>query len=118
MISDNQMAKQVFYDPLQARWRRIRRLFDAAAIVFTLLVIFFLYSALRSEPLPDLSLGAEKRPYHALKEAEKVKAREKRRLATIARPEPSTCEYACAIFNPPTSGLTTTKSGMRFFFKY
>ena len=85
MISDNQMAKQVFYDPLQARWRRIRRLFDAAAIVFTLLVIFFLYSALRSEPLPDLSLGAEKRPYHALKEAEKVKAREKRRLATIAR---------------------------------
>jgi spore germination protein YaaH/peptidoglycan/xylan/chitin deacetylase (PgdA/CDA1 family) len=79
------MAKQVFYDPLQARWRRIRRILDAGAIAFTLLIIFFLYSALRSEPLPDLSLSAEKRPYHALKEAEKVKAREKRRLATIAR---------------------------------
>jgi len=79
------MAKQVFYDPLQARWRRIRRVFDAAALAFTLLVVFFLYSALRSEPLPDLSLSAEKRPYHSLTELEKAKAREKRRLATIAR---------------------------------
>jgi cellulose synthase/poly-beta-1,6-N-acetylglucosamine synthase-like glycosyltransferase/spore germination protein YaaH/peptidoglycan/xylan/chitin deacetylase (PgdA/CDA1 family) len=79
------MAKQVFYDPLQARWRRIRRIFDAAAVAFTLLIIFFFYSALRSDPLPDLPWGAEKRPYHALKESEKEKAREKRRLATIAR---------------------------------
>jgi cellulose synthase/poly-beta-1,6-N-acetylglucosamine synthase-like glycosyltransferase/spore germination protein YaaH/peptidoglycan/xylan/chitin deacetylase (PgdA/CDA1 family) len=79
------MAKQVFYDPLQARWRHIRRFVDAAAIAFTLLVIFFIYSALRSEPLPDLSWLAEKKPYHALKENEKTKAREKRRLATLAR---------------------------------
>jgi peptidoglycan-N-acetylglucosamine deacetylase len=79
------MAKQVFYDPLQARWRRIRRFVDAAAIAFSLLVIFFIYSALRSEPLPDLSWLTEKRPYHALKEDEKTKAREKRRLATLAR---------------------------------
>src|SRR5271170_1776380 len=79
------MAKQVFYDPLQARWKRIRRLVDAAALAFSLLVIFFIYSALRSEPLPDLSWLTEKRPYHALKENEKAKAREKRRLATLAR---------------------------------
>ncbi len=79
------MAKQVFYDPLQARWRRIRRVFDAAAVAFSLLVIFFIYSALRSEPLPDLSWLTEKKPYHALKENEKTKAREKRRLATLAR---------------------------------
>jgi cellulose synthase/poly-beta-1,6-N-acetylglucosamine synthase-like glycosyltransferase/peptidoglycan/xylan/chitin deacetylase (PgdA/CDA1 family)/spore germination protein YaaH len=79
------MSKQVFYDPLQARWRRIRRFVDAAAIAFSLLVIFFIYSALRSEPLPDLSWLIEKKPYHALKEKEKVKAREKRRLATLAR---------------------------------
>jgi peptidoglycan-N-acetylglucosamine deacetylase len=79
------MAKQVFYDPLQARWRRIRRVFDAAAIAFSLLVIFFIYSALRNERLPDLSWLTEKRPYHALKENEKTKAREKRRLATLAR---------------------------------
>jgi cellulose synthase/poly-beta-1,6-N-acetylglucosamine synthase-like glycosyltransferase/spore germination protein YaaH/peptidoglycan/xylan/chitin deacetylase (PgdA/CDA1 family) len=79
------MAKQVFYDPLQARWKRIRRFVDAAAIAFSLLVVFFIYSALRSEPLPDLSWLSEKRPYHALKENEKEKAREKRRLATVAR---------------------------------
>jgi peptidoglycan-N-acetylglucosamine deacetylase len=79
------MAKQVFHDPLQARWKRIRRVVDAAAIAFSLLVIFFIYSALRSEPLPDLSWLTEKRPYHALKEKEKLKAREKRRLATLAR---------------------------------
>jgi peptidoglycan-N-acetylglucosamine deacetylase len=79
------MSKQVFYDPLQARWRRIRRFVDAAALAFSLLVIFFIYSALRSEPLPDLSWLTEKKPYHALKEKEKVKAREKRRLATLAR---------------------------------
>ncbi len=79
------MANQVFYDPLQARWRRIRRVVDAAALAFTLLVIFFIYSALRNEPLPDLSWLIEKRPYHPLIENEKAKAREKRRLATLAR---------------------------------
>ena len=79
------MAKQVFYDPKQARWRRIRRVFDAAALAFSFLLIFFIYSVLRGEPLPDLSWLAEKKPYHALKENEKVKAREKRRLATVAR---------------------------------
>jgi cellulose synthase/poly-beta-1,6-N-acetylglucosamine synthase-like glycosyltransferase/peptidoglycan/xylan/chitin deacetylase (PgdA/CDA1 family)/spore germination protein YaaH len=79
------MAKQVFYDPLQARWRRIRRFVDAAALAFSFLVIFFIYSALRSEPLPGLSWLTEKKPYHALKEDEKTRAREKRRLATLAR---------------------------------
>jgi len=79
------MARQVFYDPNQARWRRIRRVFDAAALAFSFLVVFFIYSALRSDPLPDLSWLTEKRPYHALKENEKAKAREKRRLATLAR---------------------------------
>ncbi len=78
------MAKQVFYDPLQARWRRIRRFVDAAALAFSFLVIFFIYSALRSEPLPDLSWLTQKRPYHPLIEDEKTKAREKRRLATLA----------------------------------
>jgi cellulose synthase/poly-beta-1,6-N-acetylglucosamine synthase-like glycosyltransferase/spore germination protein YaaH/peptidoglycan/xylan/chitin deacetylase (PgdA/CDA1 family) len=79
------MLKQVFYDPKQARWKRIRRVFDAVALTLTFLLIFFIYTALRSEPLPDLSLRTEKRPYHALKEKEKDKARERRRQATLAR---------------------------------
>src|ERR1700693_212672 len=79
------MAQEDIYDSKQARWRRIRRVFDAAALAFSFLVVFFIYSTLRSEPLPDLSWLTEKRPYHALKENEKAKAREKRRLATLAR---------------------------------
>jgi cellulose synthase/poly-beta-1,6-N-acetylglucosamine synthase-like glycosyltransferase/spore germination protein YaaH/peptidoglycan/xylan/chitin deacetylase (PgdA/CDA1 family) len=79
------MLKQVFYDPKQARWKRIRRVFDAVALTLTFLLIFFIYTTLRSEPLPDLSLRTEKRPYHALKEKEKDKARERRRQATLAR---------------------------------
>ena len=50
-----------------------------------MLVIFFVYTALRSEPLPELLLPPQKRPYHALKEKEKEKARERRKLAAARR---------------------------------
>src|ERR1700744_5629857 len=79
------MSKQIFHDPLQARWKRVRRVFDVSAIALSLLLVFFLYSALRSEPLPDLSFGTQKRPYHALTVAENDRAREKRRLSTLSR---------------------------------
>jgi cellulose synthase/poly-beta-1,6-N-acetylglucosamine synthase-like glycosyltransferase/peptidoglycan/xylan/chitin deacetylase (PgdA/CDA1 family)/spore germination protein YaaH len=77
------MAQPVFYDPRQARWKRIRRFFDALGISATLLVIFFVYTALRSEPLPELLLPLQKHPYHAFKEREKEKAKEKRRVAAL-----------------------------------
>ena len=73
------MAQPVFYDPRQARWKRLRRLFDTLAVCFTLLVIFFIYNALHGEQLPKLGWATEKKPYHALKENEKEKAREHRR---------------------------------------
>jgi cellulose synthase/poly-beta-1,6-N-acetylglucosamine synthase-like glycosyltransferase/peptidoglycan/xylan/chitin deacetylase (PgdA/CDA1 family)/spore germination protein YaaH len=75
------MAKQVFYDPKQARWRRLRPLFDVLAVAVSLIVFFSVYTALRSEPLPELWWPTLKRPYHALKEKEKERAKEKRRLA-------------------------------------
>ena len=75
------MAQPVFYDPRQARWKRLRRLFDFFGLTVTILIVFFAYTALRSESLPELLLPAEKRPYHALKKKEEEKAREKRRLA-------------------------------------
>ena len=65
------MPKQVFYDPQQARWKRLRPIFDALAIGLSLLLVFFLYTALRDEPLPPLFLVYLKRPYRALKETEK-----------------------------------------------
>ena len=67
------MAQPVFYDPRQARWKRVRRLFDGLGLTITLLIIFFVYTALRSEPLPELLLPTLKRPYRALKENEKEK---------------------------------------------
>jgi peptidoglycan-N-acetylglucosamine deacetylase len=75
------MAQPVFYDPRQARWKRLRRLFDVLGVTITVLIVFFVYTALRSEPLPELLLPMLKRPYHALKENEKERAKERRRLA-------------------------------------
>jgi cellulose synthase/poly-beta-1,6-N-acetylglucosamine synthase-like glycosyltransferase/spore germination protein YaaH/peptidoglycan/xylan/chitin deacetylase (PgdA/CDA1 family) len=79
------MAQPVFYDPRQARWKRLRSLFDVLGVSVMLLVIFFIYNALRGEQLPELIWQAQKKPYHALKENEKEKAREKRRKQAALR---------------------------------
>ncbi len=73
------MAEPVFYDPRRARWKRLRRLLDVAAVVVSLLVIFFVYTALRDEPLPELLFSPQKRAFKALKESEKDKARERQK---------------------------------------
>ena len=78
------MVQQVFYDPRRARWKRLRRLFDVIGLSLTVLVVYFIYSALRSETLPDPLLPPRKKPFHALKEKEKEKAKEKRKLAYAA----------------------------------
>jgi cellulose synthase/poly-beta-1,6-N-acetylglucosamine synthase-like glycosyltransferase/peptidoglycan/xylan/chitin deacetylase (PgdA/CDA1 family)/spore germination protein YaaH len=79
------MANPVFYDPLQARWKHIRWLFDVVGIALMLLVTVFIYTALHSEPLPEMLLHFQKRPYHSLKEAEKEKAKEHRSLLAAHR---------------------------------
>src|SRR6202451_3640635 len=79
------MAQPVFYDPRQARWKRLRGLFDVLGISVMLLVIFFVYNALRGEQLPELIWQTQKKPYHALKENEKEKARERRRKQALLR---------------------------------
>ena len=73
------MAEPVFYDPRRARWKRLRRSFDAVAVVVSAVIIFFAYTALRDEPLPELLFPPQKRPFKALKESEKEKARERQR---------------------------------------
>jgi len=77
------MAKPVFYDPRQSRWRRLRRLFDVFGVAITLLIVFFVYTAIRNEQLPSLLLPEQKKPYHALKEKEREKERERRRQAAL-----------------------------------
>src|SRR2546428_3481816 len=72
------MAQPVFYDPRRARWKRLRKLFDVTGITVGIVIGLFIYTAVRSEPLPKLLLQYQKHPYHALKETEKEKATEKR----------------------------------------
>ena len=73
------MAGPVFYDPRRARWKRLRRLFDVSAVFVSALVIFFVYTALRDEPLPELLFSPQKRAFRALKESEKEKARDRQK---------------------------------------
>src|ERR1700687_3239918 len=73
------MSEPVFYDPRRARWKRLRRLVDVPAVLVSALIIFFVFTALRDEPLPELLLSPQKRAFKALKESEKEKARERQR---------------------------------------
>src|SRR5579864_5861704 len=73
------MADPVFYDPRRARWKRLRRLFDVSAVFLSALIIFFVYTALRDEPLPELLFSPQRRAFKALKESEKEKARERQK---------------------------------------
>src|SRR5713101_2800764 len=75
------MAQPVFYDPRRARWKRLRALLDVTGVVVSAVIVVFIYTAIRSEPLPKLLLQYQKHPYHALKETEKAKATEKRAQA-------------------------------------
>src|SRR5215475_13537111 len=75
------MAEPVFYDPRRARWKRLRWLLDVTAVLVSALLIFFVYTALRDEPLPELFFFPQKRPLKALKETEKEKAKDRARKA-------------------------------------
>ena len=73
------MAEPVFYDPERARWKRLRRLVDALVLALSALVIFFVYTTLRDERLPELLFSPQKRAFKALKESEKEKARDRQK---------------------------------------
>ncbi len=59
--------KQIFYDPERKRWRRLRRVMDATAVVSTVVLILFFLNVVRRQTLPELLLPAQKRNYKALK---------------------------------------------------
>src|SRR5271157_2506657 len=78
------MAEPVFYDPRRARWKRLRRLVDVLVAALSALIIVFVYTALRDEPLPELLFSPQKRAIKALKESEKDRVRERAKRA-VAR---------------------------------
>ena len=73
------MSQPVFYDPRRARWKRLRRLIDVSAVCISALIIFFVYTALQDEPLPELLFSPQKRAFKALKESEKEKAQDRQK---------------------------------------
>ncbi len=73
------MPEPVFYDPRRARWKRLRRLVDVLVAALSALIIFFVYTTLRDEHLPELLFSPQKRAFKALKENEKSKARERQK---------------------------------------
>jgi len=73
------MAEPVFYDPKRARWKRLRRFADILVAALSALIIFFAYTTLRDERLPELLFSPQKRAFKALKENEKEKARDRQK---------------------------------------
>src|SRR3981189_3196659 len=64
--SSLRMNKQVFYDPQRKRWKRLRRIFDVAALLGLVLGSIFVVDLVRMKPRPELFLHAQKRNYKAL----------------------------------------------------
>src|ERR1700735_3136645 len=83
------MAEPVFYDPQRARWKRLRRFGDATVAALSALIIFFGYTTLRDEHLPELLFSPQKRPFKALKENEKDKARDRQKKLANRSPRKS-----------------------------
>ena len=57
---------QIFYDPHRKRWRRLRRVLDALAVLSTIVLAVFIVSILRTQRLPELLLPIPRHNYRAL----------------------------------------------------
>ncbi len=58
--------RQIFFDPQRKRWKRLRRIFDATAVLSTLVLVGFVFNVLRNQQLPELLLPTPKHNYKAL----------------------------------------------------
>jgi cellulose synthase/poly-beta-1,6-N-acetylglucosamine synthase-like glycosyltransferase/peptidoglycan/xylan/chitin deacetylase (PgdA/CDA1 family)/spore germination protein YaaH len=58
--------KQIFFDPERKRWKRLRRIIDATAVISTLVLVGFIFNVLRTQQLPELLLPSPKHNYKAL----------------------------------------------------
>jgi len=41
--------RQIFLDPQRKRWRRLRRIFDVAVVIATLVVVTFIFNLVRNQ---------------------------------------------------------------------
>ena len=75
--------RQIFFDPLRKRWKRLRRILDAAAVLSTLVVAGFIFNVLRVQHLPELLLPIPRHNYRALPDDKSI-------LLRAAKNQPST----------------------------
>jgi peptidoglycan-N-acetylglucosamine deacetylase len=59
-------VRQIFYDPQRKRWKRLRRVLDAVAVLSTIVVVVFVFSIIRKQRLPELFLPLPRHNYRAL----------------------------------------------------
>ena len=60
--------KQIFYDPERKRWKRLRRVLDAIALVSTLVVAGVIFNTLRGQRLSEMLLPVPRHNYRALRD--------------------------------------------------
>ncbi len=60
--------KQIFYDPDRKRWKRLRRIIDISALLFTFVLAAFIFNVLRGQNLPELLLPTPQHNYKALRD--------------------------------------------------
>ena len=64
-------SKPIFYDELQRRWRRTRRILEVTGALFLTLVTVFFVNALRRPELPNLLLPEVRPALHAVREKQR-----------------------------------------------
>ncbi|HEY4050859.1 MAG TPA: glycosyltransferase [Acidobacteriaceae bacterium] len=60
------MTRQIFLDPQRKRWKRLRLVLDAVAVLSTIVLVMFFLSVVHRQQLPELFLPTPKRNYKAL----------------------------------------------------
>ncbi len=60
------LDNQIFFDPHRKRWKRLRRVLDASALLFTLVLAGFIFNVLRNQRLPELLLPVPRHNFRAL----------------------------------------------------
>jgi spore germination protein YaaH len=70
------MNRQIFFDPQRKRWKRLRRILDAVAVLSTVILVLFFLNVVKKQQLPELLLPTPKRNYRAIQQqAAAIKAK-------------------------------------------
>src|SRR5580692_5958119 len=77
--------RQIFFDPDRKRWKRLRRIFDATAVLSTLVVAAFIFNVFRVQHLPELLLPIPKHNYRALPDDKSILLRAARNQMSAHR---------------------------------